>query len=107
MGLPQVGISFHTLFFSDLSSCSRSFVTLWLFYTHVGWYNLLTCLDLVASVREERNLPPLRCFVIDVVSSTSANLHEEDMDMLRKAKMSSTYIRQWIVSRQKLANTGS
>lgn len=41
-------------------------------------------------------MPPLQCFVIDVISMTSSNLDAEDMEMLRQQKMSSTYIREWL-----------
>ncbi|KAI5124568.1 hypothetical protein M0805_003088 [Coniferiporia weirii] len=54
----------------------------------------------IATLREEKGLPALHCFVIDVISATSANLEVEDVDMLRKAKMSSTFIREWIARRQ-------
>ncbi|TDL27410.1 Nucleotidylyl transferase [Rickenella mellea] len=54
----------------------------------------------IAKHREERSLPPLRCFVIDVISSSSANLEFEDAEMLRQAKLSSTFIRDWIVARK-------
>ncbi|KAI0249432.1 Nucleotidylyl transferase [Lactifluus subvellereus] len=51
--------------------------------------------------REEKGLPPLKTFVIDVISHNSRRLDVEDVEALKQAKMSSTYIRQWIVSRQK------
>ncbi|KAH9952105.1 Nucleotidylyl transferase [Amylocystis lapponica] len=47
--------------------------------------------------REEKGLPPLRTFVIDVISSTEASVDSEDADVLKRAKMSSTFIREWIV----------
>jgi pantetheine-phosphate adenylyltransferase len=50
--------------------------------------------------REEKGFPPLRTFVIDVISHSSPRLEAEDVEALKQAKMSSTYIRQWIVSRQ-------
>ena len=53
----------------------------------------------VAKLRKEKNFPELECFVIDVISATSANLDAEDMEMLREAKMSSTFIREYLVSR--------
>ncbi|KAN0123903.1 Nucleotidylyl transferase [Russula decolorans] len=55
----------------------------------------------VDKCREENGLPRLRTFVIDVISHSSHRLEAEDVETLRQAKMSSTYIRQWIVSRQK------
>ncbi len=55
----------------------------------------------VAKRREEQALPPLRTFVIDVISATEASVDAEDAAVLRTAKMSSTYIREWIVENQK------
>jgi len=54
----------------------------------------------VDKFREEKGLPPLRTFVIDVISHRSRRLDVEDVEALKQAKMSSTYIRQWIVSRE-------
>lgn len=50
--------------------------------------------------RRERNLPSLQTFVIDVISSTEANLHAEDAEVLKKTKLSSSFIRQWIAEQQ-------
>ncbi|KZT71290.1 Nucleotidylyl transferase [Daedalea quercina L-15889] len=47
--------------------------------------------------REEKGLPPLRTFVIDVISSSEASLDDRDAEALKNTKMSSTFIRQWIV----------
>lgn len=47
--------------------------------------------------REALHLPPLVTFVIDVISATSSNLDSQDAAWLKGAKLSSTYIRQWIV----------
>lgn len=55
----------------------------------------------VDKCREEKGLARLRTFAIDVISHTSYRLEAEDVETLKQAKMSSTYIRQWIVSRQK------
>ncbi|KAI0273580.1 Nucleotidylyl transferase [Gloeopeniophorella convolvens] len=55
----------------------------------------------VDQFREEKSLPPLRTFVIDVISHSSRRLDDEDVEVLKQAKMSSTFIRQWIVSRQR------
>ncbi|KAI0306623.1 Nucleotidylyl transferase [Multifurca ochricompacta] len=49
--------------------------------------------------REENGLPPLKAFAIDVISHRSRRLVADDVEALKQAKMSSTYIRQWIVSR--------
>jgi pantetheine-phosphate adenylyltransferase len=51
----------------------------------------------VDKIRNEKGLPPLRSFVIDVISATDVNVNALDTAALRQAKMSSTYIRQWIV----------
>jgi pantetheine-phosphate adenylyltransferase len=55
----------------------------------------------VNKCREEKSLPLLKTFVIDVISHSSGRLEAEDVEELKQAKMSSTYIRQWIVSRQR------
>jgi len=52
----------------------------------------------IASHRAEKSLPALRTFTIDVISHTSSNLEHEDMEMLKRTKMSSTFIREWIVN---------
>lgn len=54
----------------------------------------------VDKFREEKGFPPLKTFVIDVISHNSSQVEVEDAEALKQAKMSSTYIRQWIVSRQ-------
>jgi len=54
----------------------------------------------VNKFREEEGLPLLKTFVIDVISHSSSRVEVEDAEALKQAKMSSTYIRQWIVSRQ-------
>ena len=45
-------------------------------------------------------MPALRTFVIDVISATEASVDAEDAAALRTAKMSSTYIREWLVRRR-------
>lgn len=62
---------------------------------------LMSIGDQVDKYREEKDFPPLKTFVIDVISHSSRRLDVEDVEGLKQAKMSSTYIRQWIVSRQK------
>lgn len=47
--------------------------------------------------RSAESLPPLRTFVIDVISSESEKLDHEDMEVLKQTKLSSTFIRDWIV----------
>jgi len=55
----------------------------------------------IAKHRESEGLPALEVFVIDVISATSANLDHEDALWLKNAKLSSTFIRQWIVDNNK------
>ncbi|KAF8510995.1 hypothetical protein BU17DRAFT_54918 [Hysterangium stoloniferum] len=50
----------------------------------------------IASVRAEKCLPPLQTFVIDVISAVSADIGSDDPEALKNAKMSSTFIREWI-----------
>lgn len=50
--------------------------------------------------RKEQGLPELRTFVIDVISATEASVDDEDAEALKKTKMSSTFIREWIVKRE-------
>ncbi|KAL1743449.1 hypothetical protein HDZ31DRAFT_83384 [Schizophyllum fasciatum] len=57
----------------------------------------------IAKHREEKGLPALRTFVIDVISPTSHKLDAEDEHALRETKMGSTFIRQWIVEQQQHA----
>lgn len=54
----------------------------------------------VARHREAQSLPALEVFVIDVISATSANLDHQDAAWLKTAKLSSTFIRQWIVENE-------
>ncbi|TRM62564.1 hypothetical protein BD626DRAFT_569714 [Schizophyllum amplum] len=54
----------------------------------------------IAKHREEKGLPALQTFVIDVISPTSHLLDAEDEHALRETKMSSTFIRQWIIEQQ-------
>ncbi len=51
--------------------------------------------------RAEKHLPPLHIFFTDVISATSASLDHDDMLWLKENKLSSTYIRQWIVDRER------
>ena len=50
--------------------------------------------------RREKSLPPLHRFVIDVISHSETNLDAEDADALKRTKMSSTFIREWIVQQR-------
>ncbi|KAI0705871.1 Nucleotidylyl transferase [Cytidiella melzeri] len=56
----------------------------------------------IKDIREKKGLLPLKTFVIDVISHTEASLDAEDAETLRKTKMSSTFIREWIVRQGKL-----
>jgi len=49
--------------------------------------------------RAHKGLPALQTFVIDVISASSAKLDHEDVELLKQTKMSSTFIREWIVKR--------
>lgn len=51
----------------------------------------------VHKLRAEKSLPALETFVIDVISSTEASVDDEDAEVLKNTKLSSTFIRQWIV----------
>ncbi|KAJ7709726.1 hypothetical protein B0H17DRAFT_1155607 [Mycena rosella] len=52
----------------------------------------------IATHRAAHALPPLTTFTIDVISATSTNLSDADVELLKQTKMSSTYIREWIVA---------
>jgi pantetheine-phosphate adenylyltransferase len=54
----------------------------------------------VASLRAQKSFPPLQTFVIDVISSVSSDLGTDDPLALKNAKMSSTFIREWIHNRK-------
>ncbi|EJD44148.1 Nucleotidylyl transferase [Auricularia subglabra TFB-10046 SS5] len=56
----------------------------------------------IAKLREEKDLPKLDVFIINVVSHDAARVLGESLDAetLVKSKMSSTAIRQWIVDHQ-------
>jgi phosphopantetheine adenylyltransferase len=58
-------------------------------------------LSSVTSHRQKHNLPPLQVFLIDVISATHASLDHEDVAWLKDNKLSSTFIRQWIVDHDK------
>ncbi|EKM55169.1 uncharacterized protein PHACADRAFT_94240 [Phanerochaete carnosa HHB-10118-sp] len=54
----------------------------------------------IEQIRKDKGLSPLRTFVIDVISHSDAKLDVEDAETLRKIKMSSTFIRKWIVQQR-------
>jgi len=51
--------------------------------------------------RSELGFPALETFVIEVISARDIALDSDDPELLKKAKISSTFIREWIVSRQR------
>ena len=57
--------------------------------------------SLVTSYRQKHNLPPLQVFLIDVISANHASLDHENEVWLKDNKLSSTYIRQWILNHDK------
>lgn len=54
----------------------------------------------VAKYRAQHELPPLETFIIDVISPENPNVDDKDAEMLKQTKMSSTFIREWIVKVQ-------
>jgi pantetheine-phosphate adenylyltransferase len=58
--------------------------------------------DAIARHRESKGLPPLRPFVIDVISADDPRLDPQDAALLKNTKMSSTFIRAWIAKKQKV-----
>ena len=61
--------------------------------------SLLNCIlkhCTVAKKRIENSLPPLQCFVIDVISATHHYLEDEDADKIAQTKLSSSFIREWL-----------
>ena len=63
-------------------------------------YVLIAAVGVVDKRRKELSLPPLRTFVIDVISATESSVDAEDAALLKTAKMSSTYIREWIMKQK-------
>ncbi|PPR01091.1 hypothetical protein CVT26_015997 [Gymnopilus dilepis] len=57
--------------------------------------------EAIAKHRQSKSLPPLRTFIIDVISSTAASLDHDDANFLKQHKLSSTFVRQWIVDQEK------
>nr|GAT53295.1 predicted protein [Mycena chlorophos] len=55
----------------------------------------------IASHRAEHNLPALETFTIDVISATETDISAADAEYMKQAKMSSTYIREWIVKNRR------
>ncbi|KAF8660619.1 hypothetical protein AX16_001598 [Volvariella volvacea WC 439] len=63
--------------------------------------------DSIHAHRANHSLPALQTFIIDVISPSESSLDHDDLEMLKKTKMSSTFIREWIVNKQKEASEGS
>jgi len=57
--------------------------------------------EAITSHRQKHNLPPLEVFTIDVISSTHTSLDHKDDVWLKDNKLSSTFVRQWIVNHDK------
>ncbi|KAJ7775001.1 hypothetical protein B0H16DRAFT_1509174 [Mycena metata] len=55
----------------------------------------------IATHRAAHGLPALKTFTIDVISATETNLSDADANLLKQTKMSSTYIREWILANGK------
>jgi hypothetical protein len=51
--------------------------------------------------RKELGLSALETFVIDVISAKDVALDSDDPELLKKTKMSSTFIREWVVGKQR------
>lgn len=55
----------------------------------------------VEKIRSDKGLPLLQTYVIDVISHSEESLDAADAEALRRTKMSSTFIREWIVQQQR------
>jgi len=51
--------------------------------------------------RRELGFPALETFVIEVISAKDVALDSDDPELLKKAKMSSTFIREWVMNKQR------
>ncbi|KAF9021186.1 Nucleotidylyl transferase [Hymenopellis radicata] len=58
----------------------------------------------IASHREAHSLPALKPFVIDVISHDSSKLDPSDLQMIKDTKISSTFIREWIVNQKQISS---
>jgi pantetheine-phosphate adenylyltransferase len=59
---------------------------------------------IVASHRKEKGFPALEVFTIDVISSDSSKVPHQSAEELRNLKLSSTFIREWLVSKGRKKN---
>ena len=55
---------------------------------------------IVDKKRKELGFPALETFVIEVISARDVALDSDNPELLKKAKMSSTFIREWIANKQ-------
>jgi len=91
----QVGIPM----FKPLSWAKKPYPVLHPVRVQISEIIVLTNSLLVASLRAQKSFPPLQTFVIDVISAVSSDLGTDDPNVLKHAKMSSTFIREWIYNR--------
>ena len=56
--------------------------------------------------RKELGFPTLETFVIEVISAKDIALDSEDPELLKKTKMSSTFIREWVANKQRSEEPG-
>jgi len=59
--------------------------------------------DAISKRRAEQSLPPLEVFIIEIISPSASVVKSDDAKYLKEAKMSSTYLRQWIVDKDAAA----
>ena len=55
--------------------------------------------------RKELGFPALETFVIEVISAKDVALDSDDPELLKKTKMSSTFIREWVANKQRRDET--
>jgi len=56
--------------------------------------------------RKELGFPTLEIFVIEVISAKDVALDSDDPELLKKTKISSTFIREWVANRQRDEGSG-
>ncbi|KAG6853904.1 hypothetical protein C0991_012573 [Blastosporella zonata] len=62
-------------------------------------HETLSGAEAIAAHRSKKGFSPLQTFVIDVISPHSPCVDPEDVELMRRTKMSSTFIRQWIADK--------
>lgn len=60
----------------------------------------------VEKKRSELGFPALETFVIEVISAREVALDSDDPELLKKTKISSTFIREWIINRRQGQGSG-